>query len=137
MSEETQRVTPEETTIEVRPHFWARYGGETVIIIIISLTMIGLPLLLISLFRYLKNNKTKLAVDAQRTTFLTGFLTTSEVQVRHKDVRSVMLDQGFWDRMFGVHRIRISSSGTGFSEIDASGIPRASEIKDCIHQFND
>jgi len=125
--------------IEVCPSFWARYGTETVLIIIISLVtlLIASPLLIITLVRYFKNKKTKLVVDAQRSTLLVGLLTTSEVQVRHKDVRSVMLNQGIWDRMFGVHRIRISSSGTGVSEIDVSGIPRASEIKERIHQFND
>lgn len=125
--------------IEVCPSFWARYGTETVLIIIISLVtlLFASPLLIITLVRYLKNKKTKLVVDAQRSTLLVGLLTTSEVQVRHKDVRSVMLNQGIWDRMFGVHRIRISSSGTGVSEIDVSGIPRASEIKERIHQFND
>ena len=130
---------PKPTVIEVCPSFWARYGTETVLIIIISLVtlLIASPLLLITLVRYLKNKKTKLIVDAQRSTLLVGLLTTSEVQVRHKDVRSVMLNQGIWDRMFGVHRIRISSSGTGESEIDVSGIPRASEIKERIHQFND
>jgi uncharacterized membrane protein YdbT with pleckstrin-like domain len=125
------------TSITVSPSFWARYGTETVIIILLCLTLVGLPLLLVTLFRYQKNKRTKLIVDRQRTTLLTGFLSTSEVQVRHKDVRSVMLNQGVWDRMFGVHRIRISSSGTGDSEIDVSGIPKASEIKELIHQFND
>lgn len=127
----------ESNSITVSPSFWARYGGETVVIILLCLTIIGLPLLLVTLFRYQKNKRTKLIVDDQRTTLLTGFLSTSEIQVRHKDVRSVMLNQGIWDRMFSVHRIRISSSGTGASEIDVSGISRASEIKDRIHHFND
>lgn len=134
---ESQSPLSADKSITVSPSFWARYGGETVVVILLCLTLIGLPLLLVTLFRYQKNKRTKLIVDHQRTTLLTGFLSTSETQVRHKDVRSVMLNQGIWDRMFGVHRIRISSSGTGESEIDVSGIPRASEIKELIHHFND
>lgn len=140
MIDEKPSPLQEDTNIiEVCPSFWARYGTETILIIIISIMtlFIASPLLLLTLGRYLKNQKTKLVVDEQRSTLLTGFFSTSEVQVRHKDVRAVMLNQSIWDRIFGVHRIRISSSGTGDSEIDISGVSRASEIKERIHRFND
>jgi len=139
MNDATLNKNTQLQTIEVIPSFWARYGTETIIIILLTIFTLFLasPLLLITLVRYLKNKKTRLIVDHQRTTLLVGLLTTSEVQVRHKDVRSVMLNQGIWDRMFGVHRIRISSSGTGESEIDISGVPKAAEIKERIADFND
>lgn len=77
---------------------------------LLCLVLVGIPIMVIW---YLTCLCTRLTVTNQRTTLRHGLLSKHTNEVWHRDVRNVQIDQSFFQRIFGVGRIAISSSGQG------------------------
>ena len=100
-----------------------------VITCILCLVIVGL---FIFASWYLKCKGTTLTVTNDRTTCRRGILSKSITEVWHQDIRNVQLDQTFFQRVFDVGKIGISSAGQGGLEISVSGIPDPERVKELI-----
>ena len=63
-----------------------------------------------------------LTVTTKRTTLRHGLLAKHTSEVRHSDVRNILVSQGIIQRMMGVGTIGISSAGQSDVEISFSGL---------------
>ena len=93
--------------------------------------------LLILLIWFLRCWGLKLIVDGRKTTLRKGILSKSITEVRHKDVRNVQISQSFLQRIFGVGKVGISSSGQGGLEIEIAGLPTPAKIKAIIDEHRE
>lgn len=75
---------------------------------------------------------TTLTVTESRTMLRKGLLSRTTSEVEHDDIRNVQMDQSFFERLFGVGDIGISSSGQDDLEIVARSIPRPGEVVSAI-----
>ena len=98
---------------------------------ILSLVVVGL---IIFLVWWLKCKGTKLTVTSDRTRLRKGILSKSITEVWHKDIRNVQLNQTFFQRIFDVGTIGISSAGQSGVEISVAGIPDPDGVKELIDQ---
>lgn len=99
----------------------------------VALTPVGIGLLIL-LAWWLTCRCTTLTVTTERTIERTGILSRNTNEVRHADVRNVQVTQAFFQRMFGVGNIGISSAGQADVEIVVAGIRNPQEIADLIRK---
>lgn len=104
--------------------------GFILILILCFPFMIGIPIMLIW---WLKCKGTVLTVTDEKSILRTGILSKHENEVYHSDIRNVQVKQNLFQRMFGVGYIGISSAGQGGMEIEVSGIPAPTKVKDLIN----
>ena len=88
--------------------------------------------LFIFLYWRIKCLGTTLSVTDKRTTLRTGILSKNINEVYHSDVRSIQVSQSFFQRIFGVGSIGISSAGQAGVEIAAAGIPDPNAVREII-----
>ena len=110
------------------------FRNQPIWFIVTGLLCFVLVGLVIYFFWWLKCVGTKLTVTSDRTILRRGILSKSLTEVWHQDVRSVQLDQTFFQRVFGVGRVGISSAGQSGVEILVSGIPDPERVKSLIDQ---
>jgi uncharacterized membrane protein YdbT with pleckstrin-like domain len=96
---------------------------------VLCLVVVGLPVMV---GWWLKNKGTRLTITNRRSTLRKGILSKQITEVWHRDVRNVQLSQTVFQRIFGVGRLAISSSGQDGMEIDVNGIPLPSKAKSII-----
>ena len=78
---------------------------------------------------------TTLIVTNRRTILRTGILAKNTREVRHEDVRYLEVRQSFFNRIFGVGTIAISSAGQSGLELEISGIDDPQAVKRMIDQY--
>ena len=100
-------------------------------ILLIPVFGLGLAMLL---FWWLNTLGTTLTITDQRTILRKGLLSKFTTEVFHEDVRNVQLRQTFFQRVFGVGHIGISSAGQAGIEIEVDGIPKPNIIKDLLYK---
>jgi uncharacterized membrane protein YdbT with pleckstrin-like domain len=104
------------------------------------------PLLLLSLVPFaigavftlvwrLRCSSTELTVTTRRTILRHGILSRYTTEVRHCDVRNVQVFQTFWQRLFGVGHICISSEADDEHDIQVSGMPHPDHIAETIRKM--
>ena len=86
-------------------------------------------------FWWLKCKGTTLTVTSDRTRLRKGILSKSVTEVWHRDVRNVQLNQSFFQRIFGVGTIGVSSAGQNEIEIKVAGIPDPERVKTLIDKY--
>ena len=128
MSEQTEE---ERTLYESHPSMFRNRPVEFVLTAILCLVGVGLIMLFVW---WLQCKGTKLTVSNKRTQLRRGILSKSISEVWHSDVRNVMLRQSFFQRIFGVGMIGISSAGQGGMEISVSGIPDPDRVKQLVDE---
>jgi uncharacterized membrane protein YdbT with pleckstrin-like domain len=101
-------------------------------IILIAAFGLGLVILLIW---WLQTLGTKLTVTDERITLRKGILSKFTNEVFHTDIRNVQLDQSFFQRLFDVGTIAISTSGQEGIEISVPGIPHPQQVRDLIDEY--
>lgn len=104
------------------------------ILAVVLIAALGLGLIILLLW-WIKCLGITLTVTNQRTTLRTGILSKYTNEVYHTDVRNVQIGQRFFQRIFGVGTIGISSSGESGIEITVKGIPDPDKIKDIIDRY--
>ncbi len=102
-----------------------------VLTIILCLVGVGIIIFVVWL---IKCKATTLTVTEERTRLRRGLLSKSITEVWHQDIRNVQLDQTFFQRIFDVGTIGISSAGQGGLEIQVTGIPQPDRVKELIDQ---
>ena len=73
-----------------------------------------------------------LTVTSHRTRLRRGIIARYETEVRHKDVRNVVVDQTAWQRLWGIGSLGISSSGQSGFEINVDGVIGPARLKTLI-----
>ena len=101
-------------------------------VILIAAFGLGLVILLIW---WLQTLGTKLTVTDERITLRKGILSKFTNEVFHTDIRNVQLDQSFFQRLFDVGTIAISTSGQEGIEISVQGIPHPQNVRDLIDKY--
>ncbi len=120
------------TLYEENPSMFRNRPVEFVVNCLLSLVGVGLILFAIW---WLKCKGTTLTVTSDRTRLRKGILSKSITEVWHQDVRNVQLNQSFFQRIFGVGKIGISSAGQSEVEINVSGIPDPDRVKMLIDKY--
>lgn len=121
----------EVTLYEEHPSMFRNKPVEFVLTCLACLILIGFVLFF---FWWLKCKGTTLTVTSDRTRLRKGILSRSITEVWHQDIRNVQLNQSFFQRLFGVGTIGISSAGQAGLEISVSGIPDPEKVKELIDQ---
>jgi len=60
---------------------------------------------------------------------------THEVSIR--DIRSINMNQGIVERLFGLGSVQIGSAGTGGIEVEFKGIENPTRVRDGIRKTKD
>lgn len=119
------------TLYEENPSMFRNRPVEFVVNCLLCLVVVGLVLFAIW---WLKCKGTTLTVTDERVRLRKGILSKSITEVWHQDVRNVQLEQTFFQRIFGVGTIGISSAGQNEIEVNVSGIPDPERVKELIDQ---
>jgi len=103
------------------------------ILSVILIAAFGLGLIILLIW-WLQTLGTKLTVTNERITLRKGILSKYTNEVFHTDIRNVQLDQSFFQRVFDVGTIAISTSGQEGIEISVQGIPHPQMVRDLIDE---
>ena len=77
---------------------------------------------------FVRSRYDSLTITEERTVWARGILDRATSEVQHDDVRNIQIKQTFFDRIFGVGRIAISSAGQDEMEIDIRDVPNPDEV---------
>lgn len=99
-----------------------------VLFCLLCLLAIGIPLLL---WWRLQTRGSKLSIDDTDILFEQGIMSKIRYEVNISSVRTVRVEQSFFNRVFGVGNISIFTSGDS-PEIVANGMPDPNKIRDVI-----
>lgn len=102
-------------------------------VVCVLLSLVGVGLLILGWW-WLETQATKLTITTERTILRRGLLSKSLTEVWHADVRNVQLNQSFFQRMFDVGRLSISSAGQSGVELDVAGMPDPDGAKELIDE---
>jgi uncharacterized membrane protein YdbT with pleckstrin-like domain len=90
---------------------------------------------LILLIWWLRYQKVSLTVTNKRTTLRFGLLSRYLKEVRHTDVRTLIVQQSLLQRLLGVGYLAVASSAASETDIRISGIPDPEKIKELIDKL--
>ena len=76
-----------------------------------------------------------LVITNKRTVQHTGLLRRATSEVVHDNIRNIQVDQSFWQRMWGVGRLGISSSGQDGVEIEINHLPGPDRLREIIDLY--
>jgi len=76
-----------------------------------------------------------LEVTNKRTVARRGLLSRSTSEVVHDNIRNVQIEQSFWQRVWNVGSIGISSSGQDGIEIQMEHVPQPRRVKEIIDLY--
>ena len=102
-----------------------------VFILCLILSLVGIGLI-IFLIWWIRTKGTELTVTDERVSLRKGILSKFTNDVYLTDIRNVQIYQSFWQRIFGVGSVAISSAGNDGVEIEVKGIPNPDKIKEII-----
>ena len=99
---------------------------------ILLIPVYGLGLILL-FFWWLDTLGTTLTVTECRSILRKGVLSKFTTEVFHEDIRNIQPKQSFFQRIFNVGHIGISSAGQAGIEIEVDGIPAPNEVKEMLY----
>jgi len=76
-----------------------------------------------------------LDVTNKRTTVIEGLLSKSTSEVLHDNIRNIQIDQSFWQRIWRVGSLGISSSGQDGIEVYIRDIPDPHDLREIIDLY--
>jgi membrane protein YdbS with pleckstrin-like domain len=74
-------------------------------------------------------------VTTRRTIETKGIFSRSTSEVRHQDVRNIQVTQSFFQRLFNVGTLGISSAGQDDLEIFVNDLPQPRKVRDAIDRY--
>lgn len=101
------------------------------VLYILLIPVLGLGLILLIVW-WIQTLGTTLTVTNDQTTLRKGILSKYTNDVFHENVRNIQVRQSFFQRMFNVGWIGISSAGQSGVEIEVRGIPDPERVKQII-----
>lgn len=127
MSEQTS--DEEQVLYEANPAMFGNHPVGFVLSVILCLVGVGFVILLVWYIRCLG---TTLTITNEQTTLRRGILSKFTNDVFHENVRNIIVRQTFFQRLFNVGYIGISSAGQSGIEIEVHGIPDPDRVKEII-----
>lgn len=124
-----QNGEEEQVLYEANPAMFGNHPIGFVLSVILCLVGVGLIILLVW---YIRSKGTTLTITNEQTTLRKGILSKFTNDVFHENVRNIIVRQTFFQRLFGVGYIGISSAGQSGIEIEVNGIPDPDRIKEII-----
>jgi membrane protein YdbS with pleckstrin-like domain/DNA-directed RNA polymerase subunit RPC12/RpoP len=122
----------ERTLYEAHPVMFKNEPVGYILSVLLCLVGIGIIILLVW---SLKCRGTTLTITNRKTVFRKGLLSKFTTEVYHSDVRNVMVNQSFLQRLFKVGTIGISSAGQSGVEIGVDGLSNPDQIRDLINKY--
>lgn len=129
MSEPEKTANGETILYEAHPAMLRSHPVAFVLCCIFSLVLVGLFFLIPW---YIRSRSTLLTVTSDQISLRTGWLSKNTNDVFIENVRNIQIKQTFWQRMFDVGYVGISSAGQSGIEIEADGLPKPEELKNII-----
>jgi len=86
---------------------------------------------------WLQTRFVALRVTNKRTVEVRGLLSRSTSEVLHDNIRNVQVNQTFRQRVFGVGKIGLSSSGQDGVEIEVENLPNPLRLREVIDLYRD
>jgi uncharacterized membrane protein YdbT with pleckstrin-like domain len=145
---------PEQLVLQVRPSLWRAYPVRASLLILLTLaSLIAGPILLpglgwivgpsvaavlvLILFIWWLNVTIahSVRITNKRTEERRGIFSRSTNEVLHDHVRNIQVDQSFVERIFGVGKVGISSSGQDGIEIEVRDLPNPDRVKEIIDLY--
>lgn len=103
--------------------------------------LMGAAFLLASLLLWLviffKRLSWKFVVEEQRVTRHYGIIARNQQSVRIRDLRSVELNQGLFQRLFGIGDLSFYSAGSAEAEVSFHGVRAPEAIRDRVDELAD
>jgi len=125
-------MTEEKILFEGHPAMFRNDPIGFLLSVVLCVVGVGLVILLVW---WLSCRTTTLTVTNERTTLRRGIMSKSLNEVWHRDVRNVQLYKSFFQRIFGVGSIGISSAGQSGIEVSVRGIRNPEGVKDIIDRY--
>ncbi|MEZ6243618.1 MAG: PH domain-containing protein [Phycisphaerales bacterium] len=97
--------------------------------------LVALVALAFILYWWVKTLSAALVVTNKRTIQKRGLLARSTSEVVHDNIRNIQIDQTFWQRVWGVGSIGISSSGQDGIEVQMGDLKNPDEIRRIIDLY--
>ena len=113
---------------------------------VMALSAIGLPLAVVAwlfglvaagwlgVWKFLTFGET-LEITNKRSILHVGILRKNTTEVLHDNIRNVQVDQSFWNRVWNVGTMGISSSAQAGVEIEAKHIPKPHHVRKVIDLY--
>lgn len=121
----------EEILLEESPAMFGNHPFWFSLCLALSLVVVGLVILLIWRARC---RGVVLTVTNKRTTLRTGIFSRTTNEIRHADVRDLIVHQGFFQRMMGVGALEISSAAHDDGDILIEGLNDPEGVADLIRE---
>jgi membrane protein YdbS with pleckstrin-like domain len=103
---------------------------------VLLLFVFGVGLLFI-IYALLDRNTKLYTLTNKRVTAKAGIISRQVNEVGIKDIRSINVKQGIFERLFGVGTVEIASAGTAGVEVKFAGISNPMRIRDLIRREKD
>ena len=84
---------------------------------------------------WVKHLGVSLKITNKRTVSHRGLFSRNTSEVVHDNIRNVTIEQSFWQRLWGVGRIGISSAGQDGIEIDVDKLRKPDELRQIIDKY--
>ncbi|MEM9065934.1 MAG: PH domain-containing protein [Planctomycetota bacterium] len=116
--------------------FWFRWGKEepwawASWTCLGAIAVVGLGLG----FWKLKSMTKRLEITNKRTVRQVGLFSRDSSEVLHDNIRNVTIQQSLWERIWGVGRVGIASSGSDEIEIDMERVPTPRKVQKIIDLY--
>lgn len=98
----------------------------------IVLAVIGLGIL--AAWKIMTLSET-LEITTKRVTLTRGLMSRNLSEVPHEDIQNIQIKQSFWDRMWGIGQLGVSSAGQDDVEIVISNIPHPYKVREMIDAY--
>jgi uncharacterized membrane protein YdbT with pleckstrin-like domain len=115
---------PEQQVLSIRPSMFRAHP-------FLGILTLGLGILPL----WLKHLGERIHVTNKRTILRKGLFSKDTTEVLHDHVRNIQVSQSFWNRVFDVGTLGISSAGQEGIEIIARHIPHPEEVKRTIDLY--
>lgn len=90
---------------------------------------------LILLWWWVDRFSAAIIITTKRTTMQTGIFNRSTSEVVHDNIRNVQVDQTFWQRVWKVGKLGISSSGQDGVEIQVNHLPNPNRLREIVDLY--
>lgn len=102
------------------------------VLCVLLIPVFGLGLLIL-LYWYLQAKASKLSITGNEIHYEKGLLSKERFDISVSSVRTVHVNQSFFDRIFGVGTIKVYTAGDN-PEIYAKGLPEPNRVREIIKQ---
>lgn len=122
----------ETTLYEAHPAMFRNRPVGFILSVLLVPVVVGAIILIVW---YLQCLGTTLRITDRRISLQRGLFSKHTNDIFHNDIRNVRMDQTFFQRLMGVGRLGISSSGQSDIEIEVAGIPDPETAKGLIDRY--